>query len=104
MSINDVLQLSKIRLTTIVVFSAIAGYFIAGGIFQSFDLIALVLGGFLVVASSNGFNQVMEKDLDKLMKRTEDRPLPKQRMTTNQALFLSLCMGIFLFRHSIVCR
>ena len=101
LSINDVLQLSKIRLTTSVVFSAIAGYFIAGGIFQSFDLIALILGGFLVVASSNGFNQVIEKDLDKLMKRTEDRPLPKQRMTTNQALILSLAMGLvgvfFLF-------
>ena len=67
LSINDVLQLSKIRLTTSVVFSAIAGYFIAGGIFQSFDLIALILGGFLVVASSNGFNQVIEKDLDKLL-------------------------------------
>ena len=101
LSINDVFQLSKIRLTTSVVFSAIAGYFIAGGIFESFDLIALVLGGFLVVASSNGFNQVIEKDLDKLMKRTEDRPLPKQRMTTNQALSLSLSMGLigvfFLF-------
>ena len=101
LSINDILQLSKIRLTMSVVFSAIAGYFIAGGIFQSFDLIALFLGGFLVVASSNGFNQVIEKDLDKLMKRTEDRPLPKQRMTTNQALILSLAMGLvgvfFLF-------
>ena len=101
MSIKDILQLSKIRLTTSVVFSAIAGYFIAGGQFQSFDLVALVLGGFFVVAASNGFNQVMEKDLDKLMKRTENRPLPKQRMTTNQALILSLAMGLvgvfFLF-------
>jgi len=101
LSINDILQLSKIRLTTSVVFSAIAGYFIAGGLFQSFDLIALILGGFLVVAASNGFNQVIEKDLDKLMKRTENRPLPKQRMTTNQALILSLAMGLvgvfFLF-------
>ena len=94
MSINDILQLSKIRLTTSVVFSAIAGYFIAGGVFQSLDLIALVVGGFLVVAASNGFNQVIEKDLDKLMKRTENRPLPMQRMTTNQALVLSLAMGL----------
>lgn len=101
MSINDVLQLSKIRLTTSVVFSAIAGYFIAGGMLHSLDLIALTLGGFLVVAASNGFNQIIEKDLDKLMKRTEDRPLPQQRITTYQAMLLSLAMGLvgvyFLF-------
>ena len=101
MSLNDFLQLSKIRLTTSVVFSAIAGYFIAGGMLKSLDLIALILGGFLVVSASNGFNQIIEKDLDKLMKRTEDRPLPQQRITTFQAMLLSLAMGLagvyFLF-------
>lgn len=107
MSVNDILQLSKIRLTTSVVFSAIAGYFIAGGMFQSLDLIALVLGGFFVVAASNGFNQVLEKDLDKLMKRTENRPLPKQRMTTQQALIFSISMGlvgvVLLFTINMYC-
>jgi heme o synthase len=107
LSVNDILQLSKIRLTTSVVFSAIAGYFIAGGMFQSLDLIALVLGGFFVVAASNGFNQVLEKDLDKLMKRTENRPLPKQRMTTQQALIFSISMGlvgvVLLFTINMYC-
>lgn len=107
MSINDILQLSKIRLTTSVVFSAIAGYFIAGGQFQSLDLIFLILGGFLVVAASNGFNQVIEKDLDKLMKRTENRPLPKERMSINQALLFSVFMGAFgvllLFAINLYC-
>jgi len=107
MSLSDILQLSKIRLTTSVVFSAIAGFFIAGGAFNSIDLFYLVLGGFLVVASSNGFNQIIEKDLDKLMQRTADRPLPKSRMKVNQAFFLSLFMGsfgvLFLFMINLYC-
>ena len=107
MSIKDVLQLSKIRLTISVVFSAIAGYFIAGGALYSFDLIALLLGGGLVVAASNGLNQVLEKDLDKLMRRTKNRPLPKKRMSVNQAVFLSVFFAfigvVLLFAINIYC-
>ena len=107
MSLSDILQLSKIRLTTSVVFSAIAGFFIAGGVFNSIDLLYLIVGGFLVVASSNGFNQIIEKDLDKLMLRTADRPLPKSRMKVNQAFFLSVFMGGFgvllLFMINLYC-
>jgi protoheme IX farnesyltransferase len=75
MSISDVIQLSKVRLTSSVVFSAIAGYFIAGGSYDSAQLFYLIVGGFLVVASSNGFNQLIEIDLDSKMKRTENRPV-----------------------------
>ena len=94
MSISDVIQLSKVRLTSSVVFSAIAGYFIAGGSYDSLHLFFLVVGGFLVVASSNGFNQLIEIDLDSLMKRTENRPLPTKRMNPKEALFVSLLMGL----------
>ena len=101
------MQLSKIRLTTSVVFSAIAGFFIAGGIVHSMELLYLILGGFLVVASSNGFNQIIEKDLDKLMKRTADRPLPQERMKVNQAFYISLAMGsigvLLLFMINLYC-
>lgn len=107
MSLSDILQLSKIRLTVSVVFSAIAGYFIAGGLYNKADLVFLIVGGLLVVASSNGFNQVIEKDLDKLMKRTSDRPLPKNRITVSQAFWLSLIMGtlgvLSLFMINLYC-
>ena len=94
MSITDILQLSKIRLTTSVVFSAIAGYFIAGGSISSIDLLYLVLGGFFVVAASNGFNQIIEKEFDLLMSRTANRPLPTKRMKVKEAMLVSLLMGI----------
>jgi len=56
--------------------------------------IILTLGGFLVTGAANGFNEIIEKDLDKLMRRTMDRPIPSGKMTTGQALVLSLIMGI----------
>lgn len=94
MSISDVIQLSKVRLTSSVVFSAIAGYFISGGSYDSLHLFYLIVGGFLVVASSNGFNQLIEIDLDSMMKRTENRPLPTKRMNPKEALLISLLMGL----------
>lgn len=54
----------------------------------------LIVGGFLVTASANCFNEIIEKDLDKLMSRTKDRPMPAGRMTTGQGLVLGLIMGM----------
>ena len=54
----------------------------------------LIVGGFLVTAAANCFNEIIEKDLDKLMTRTKDRPMPAGRMTTGQGLVLGLLMGI----------
>lgn len=54
----------------------------------------LIVGGFLVTSAANGFNEIIEKDLDRLMKRTSDRPLPSGRMANGQALVLSLLMAI----------
>lgn len=54
----------------------------------------LVLGGFLVTGAANCFNEIIEKDLDKLMNRTKDRPMPAGRMTTGQGLVLGLTMGM----------
>lgn len=59
-----------------------------------FNWLILTVGGFLVTGAANGFNEIIEKDLDKLMKRTMDRPIPSGHMTTGQALVLSLFMGI----------
>lgn len=53
----------------------------------------LIAGGFLVTAAANCFNELIEKDLDKLMSRTKDRPMPAGRMTTGQGLVLGLLMA-----------
>ncbi len=54
----------------------------------------LIGGGFLVTAAANCFNEVIEVDLDKLMTRTKDRPMPAGRMTTGQGLVSGLIMAM----------
>ncbi|WP_419802543.1 heme o synthase [Mucilaginibacter sp.] len=93
----DFSKLIKFRLTFLVVFSASISFLIGSkvnGVINWTNWGLLILGGFLVTSAANGFNEIIEKDLDKLMKRTSDRPLPSGKMTNGQALVISLFMGI----------
>ncbi len=96
--ISDFKKLIKLRLTFLVVFSASVSFLIGNKqqdeSINWINWLILTVGGFLVTGAANGFNEIIEKDLDKLMKRTSDRPIPAGRMTTGQALVLSLFMGI----------
>jgi len=97
MTWNDFSKLIKFRLTFLVVFSASISFLIGSKVngeivWKNWAL--LIIGGFLVTAAANGFNEIIEKDLDKLMRRTADRPLPSGKITNGQALVLSLIMGI----------
>ena len=97
MSFSDFSKLIKFRLTFLVVFSASISFLIGSkmnGVIIWYDWGKLVIGGFLVTSAANCFNEIIEKDLDKLMKRTMDRPIPAGRMNTGQALVLGLFMGI----------
>lgn len=100
MSGKDFSKLIKTRLTVLVVFSASISFLI-GSMARNHGAInwenwgKLIIGGFLVTAAANCFNEIIEKDYDKLMKRTMDRPIPAGRMTTGQALVLGLFMAIF---------
>jgi len=97
MKMSDFSKLIKTRLTFLVVFSASISYLIGckvNGSVNWFDWAKLIVGGFLVTSAANCFNEIIEKDLDKLMKRTMDRPMPSGRMTTGQGLVLGLFMGI----------
>ncbi|MFC0515934.1 heme o synthase [Mucilaginibacter angelicae] len=93
----DFSKLIKTRLTSLVVFSASISFLIgsrANGHIVWIDWVKLIVGGFLVTSAANAFNEIIEKDLDKLMKRTMDRPIPSGKMTTGQALVLGLGMGM----------
>ena len=95
--LSDFSKLVKLRLSFLVVFSASISFLIGSkeqGFVNWTNWAVLTLGGFLVTAAANGFNEIIEKDLDKLMKRTSDRPIPAGRMTTGQALVLSIFMSI----------
>ena len=93
--IQDYHQLAKTRLTITVVLSAVLGFLIAAnGATNYMDLWALVIGGFLVVASSNGLNQIIEKDYDKLMVRTNNRPVATNRMSVSEAAIFCTISGL----------
>jgi len=94
LSLADFSELTKFRLSVTVVISSIAGYFLAVDTVHYPTLFLLVLGGYAMVGASNVFNQVFEKDLDKLMERTKNRPLPTARIQPNTALFIGVILTL----------
>jgi len=94
--VTDYNQLVKTRLTFLVVLSAVITYATAAfnqGIVW-FDMFILIIGGTLVTGSSNGINQIIEKNFDKLMVRTANRPVATNRMSVTEAVIASALMGI----------
>ena len=86
-------QLLKFRLSITVVFSAVAGYFLGTDLFLIEELLYLIFGGLLVTGSANGFNQILERDYDKIMTRTAKRPLPLKNLKLSEAVFFSMIIG-----------
>ncbi|KQR69827.1 heme o synthase [Pedobacter sp. Leaf176] len=100
--LSDFSKLIKFRLSFTVVFSASISFLIGQkmqigrGHIPSIDWgnwLILIAGGFLVTAAANCFNEIIEVDLDRLMSRTKDRPMPAGRMTTGQGLVLGVFMA-----------
>lgn len=93
-SLSIIKELTKFRLTLSVVFSSFISYFLGASEVNFVQLFYLIAGGILIVSSSNIFNQIIERDLDKLMKRTQNRPLPKKEITPKLALFLAILSAL----------
>lgn len=83
--LSEFKTLTKHRLSLSVVFSSLAGYVLGAQQFEILTFALLFVGGYAMVGASNAFNQIIEKDLDGLMKRTQNRPLPSGRMPTSTA-------------------
>ncbi|MGO4904598.1 heme o synthase [Flavobacterium sp. W20_MBD1_R3] len=93
----DFREITKARLAVSVVFSSIAGFMLGIYDLQSLDwlvLLKLAVGGYCMVGASNAFNQVIEKDLDALMDRTKNRPVPTGRMTQTTALLVAIALTV----------
>ena len=94
-------ELLKFRLSALVTFSAVFGFILgdSGSSFGWSSFLGLALGGFLISGASGAANEIMERDLDKLMKRTEKRPLPLQIISLTEAYwftFIVAFLGISL--------
>lgn len=93
----DFKAITKAGLAISVVFSSIAGFVLGNENFDSsswFTLLKLAIGGYCMVGASNAYNQVIEKDLDALMDRTKNRPVPAGRMSSSLALVIASFLTI----------
>lgn len=92
--VRNLIEITKPRLSVVVVFSSIAGYFLGAEVYDWKVILMLIVGGYFLVGSSNVFNQIIEKDLDALMKRTRNRPLPTGRISVSTAWVYGLIMAL----------
>lgn len=92
-------ELLKVRLSMLVAFSCAFGYALATKGSVNWEvLIMLFTGGFLLSGASGAINQVIERDFDKVMTRTQNRPLPTSRLTVQEAnIFAGVCLIVSLF-------
>jgi len=90
----DFKEITKARLALSVVFSSIAGYLLGAFEINFISLLLLAFGGYCLVGASNTFNQIIEKDLDALMNRTKNRPIPSGRMSVNSATTIAIILTI----------
>ena len=92
---KDYLQLIKVSLSIMVVFSSVISYLLAPKVVE-YDwrmILLLFAGGLLVTGSANAINQVVEKDTDALMKRTKNRPVAAGRMSTGEGWAFAIIAG-----------
>lgn len=92
--IRDYSEFMKLRLASLVVASSTICYILASESIEYSVLLSLIIGGFLLTGSSNGFNEIIERDLDALMSRTESRPLPTKRMGLVEATIIASLAGV----------
>lgn len=95
-AITDFGLLVKFKLSVMVLFSALIAYAIAGaGQINWVGFILLAIGGFLVTGASNALNEVLEREYDRLMPRTANRPVATGRMSVSTAVLLAGLMALF---------
>ena len=92
--VKDYFILIKFTLSFLVVFSSVVCYLLAPNV--TFDLVSVILlfvAGMLITGSANAINQTVERDTDRLMKRTSQRPVAAGRMSVNEAWTFAIISG-----------
>lgn len=90
-NLADLAALVKFRLSATVVLSSVLAYMVAlgAGAFSWWHVFVLTAGGFLTTAAANVLNEVLEKDYDRLMTRTQNRPLAEGRLSSSDAILIA---------------
>ena len=92
-------EITKFRLSLLVALSSVFGFFISTSKVDINEVFILLVGGYLISSSSVINNQILEKDLDKMMNRTNKRPIPTGRISIYKSVIMSIfsmIIGLFL--------
>jgi heme o synthase len=92
---KDLLSLTKPRLSGLVIFTAAIGLYLAPGEISFFKGFIALVSTSLIVAGACALNCYTEREDDKNMERTADRPLPAGRISEKTALFFGLFLVVF---------
>ena len=88
-------ELTKPRITFLILVSTALGYYLGNQNEMDINLFALtMIGTFLLSGGAGTINHFVEKDLDKLMDRTQARPIPAGIISSKNALIFGLCLSI----------
>ncbi|MEJ8758262.1 heme o synthase [Pontibacter sp. H259] len=86
-------KLLKFRLSFTVAFSSAIGFILGRPVASYWEIALVMIGGLLVTGSANIINQIIEKEYDKLMKRTAKRPLPTGQVSIAEAIAVCIITG-----------
>ena len=92
-------EITKFRLSLLVALSSVFGFFISSSKVDINEVFILLVGGYLISSSSVINNQILEKDIDKMMNRTNKRPIPTGRISVFKSVIMSIfsmIIGLFL--------
>ena len=96
--IRDYVALGKPRIVLLLLFTALAGMFLASGGPPELTLTIVVLGGgAMASAGANALNQFLDRDIDARMRRTSDRPVATNRVHPREALLFGISLNVVAF-------
>lgn len=92
--VKALFELLKFRLASLIAFSGAMGYSLGASDVSWTKMVLFCLASVGITGAANIINQILEKDLDKMMKRTQGRPLPSGRVTVEQAIVWAIFLGV----------
>ncbi|HEX2126857.1 MAG TPA: heme o synthase [Thermoleophilaceae bacterium] len=94
--VSDLFEMTKPKVQSLLLFTTVTTMYVAGD--PSLGLVALTcLGGALSAGGAGAINHALDRDLDRMMKRTADRPVASGRVSPRAAIVFGLLLGCASF-------
>jgi protoheme IX farnesyltransferase len=92
--VKALFELLKFRLASLIAFSGAMGYSLGASDVTWTKMVLFCFASIGITGAANIINQILEKDLDRMMQRTQNRPLPSGRVTVEQAIVWAIFLGL----------